>query len=243
VAHLSTTKELQQYCGMILKLYYRTLYLATMFIVLAWLSLPASATTFLSTVPAVQSCCAESIGYPPNASSQQAVRFVLNADRVLGSVTFDLLASFGTGRLIAQIYSETGGLPGTLLASMTAADQAPAGGGLFEIDATTPLLLQAGTPYWLTGTSTDTSTGANWRYSDQFGWRAAKDLPGKPSIGFPDWGNASGNGPAGPGTFQTLVLSYELSTASPEPGTFAFMSLAASMAGLNLVRRRLKKIA
>src|SRR5947208_2857255 len=85
----------QHYSGLVLKPYYRTLYLATTFILFAWLSLPASATPFLSTVPAVQSCCAESIGYPPAATSQQAVRFVLAADHVLGSVTFDLLASFG----------------------------------------------------------------------------------------------------------------------------------------------------
>jgi hypothetical protein len=190
---------------------------------------PASAGTIvISTIPAASTCCGEAIGNPPNASLQEAIRFVPNGDYFLDSVTFDLVQSFGSGLIVAQIYSEQGGLPGTLLDSLTAAGLAPAGGGLFTIGANSSFLLQSGVAYWLTGIDTDPSSGAYWWYSDQEGWRAAVDLPGKPAPGFPTWGNANGGGPAGPGTNQSLVLAFEIDgTPVPEPATSGLVGLTA----------------
>lgn len=199
-------------------------------------TLASASTIVVSTIPAAPTCCGEGIGNPPNASLQTAIRFVPNATYLLDSVTFDLGRSFGSGLIIAQIYSEQGGLPGTVLDSLTATDAAPADGGLFTIQAASPFVLQSGVAYWLTGIETDASSGAYWWYSDQMGWRAAVDLPGHPEPGFPSWGNAGGGGPAGPGTNQTLVLAFEIDgTQIPEPATFGLMGLSAVVL---CVRRR-----
>jgi hypothetical protein len=179
---------------------------------------PAGGEIIVSTIPAKQTCCGEPIGNPPGAKLQQAVRFVPNANYRLDSITFDLVQSFGSGRIVAQIYSERGGLPDALLYSITAPAPAPASGGLFRISSEGQFPLQRGTAYWLTATNTDPASGSNWWYSDQSGWRAAVDLPGHTESGFPVWGNADGGGPAGPGTTQALVLAFEISgTAEPEP--------------------------
>jgi hypothetical protein len=193
--------------------------------------------TIISTIPTSPTCCGESIGNPPNTSLQEAIRFVPDGSYVLDSVTFDLVASFGDGLLVAQIYSEQGGLPGTLLDSLTATAPAPAAGGLFTITATSPFVLQSGVAYWLTGTDTDPNSGAYWWYSDQVGWRAAIDLPGHTAPGFPTWGNANGGGPAGPGTNQSEVLAFEIDgTVVPEPPMVSLIGLM----GVALVARRAK---
>jgi hypothetical protein len=198
-------------------------------LVLFWAGLitNASASTIIvSTIPAGPVCCGESIGNPPNASLLQAIRFVPNANYFLDSITFDLIQSFGSGLIVAQIYSEQGGLPGTLLDSITAPVPAPVSGGLFTIAAGTPFFLQEGTAYWLTAANTDPNSGSYWWYSDQLGWRAAQDLPGHPQPGFPTWGNASGGGPAGPGTNQSLVLAFQISaTATPEANSAILLGL------------------
>ena len=179
---------------------------------------PAFSDTIISTIPTSTTCCGEAIGNPPNASLQEAIRFVPDGTYVLDSVAFDLVASFGDGLTVAQIYSEQGGLPGTLLDSLTATAPAPATGGLFTITATSPFVLQSGVAYWLTGTDTDPNSGAYWWYSDQSGWRAAIDLPGHTEPGFATWGNAWGGGPAGPGTNESEVLAFEIvGTVIPEP--------------------------
>jgi hypothetical protein len=177
----------------------------------------------VSTLKSSPTCCGEAIGIgDPNVKNQQAIRFVPFGAFLLDSIEFDLVRSFGSGAIVAQIYSESGGLPGTLLYSATASGPAPPQGGLFSIATMVPFVVQSGQAYWLTGTNIDPNSQSYWWYSDQTGWRAAQDVPGRPSSGFPNWGNANGGGPAGPGTNQSLVLSFEIAgTPVPEPSASA----------------------
>jgi hypothetical protein len=196
-----------------------------------------STTIVVSTIPATQQCCGEAIGFgDPNVKLQPAIRFVPSGTYSLDAVTFDLVSSFGSGLIVAEIYSESEGLPGDLLFSATAAGPAPSAGGLFTISPGSVFVLQDATAYWLTAVNTSTDSQSYWWYSDQSGWRAARDIPGRPSVGFPDWGNANGGGPAGPGTNQSLVLSFEITgTPTPEPATFLFISLG--LVALTISRR------
>ncbi len=173
----------------------------------------------VSTIRTGPPCCGEAIGIGnPDVRLQPAVRFVPTADFLLDSITFDLVSSFGSGAIVAQIYSESGGLPDALLYSAIASGPSPTLGGLFSIGAAAPFIVLSGRPYWLTGTNTDPNSQSYWWYSDQMGWRAARDIPGRGGAGFPNWGNANGGGPAGAGTNQSLVLSFEITgTQVPEP--------------------------
>jgi len=189
------------------------------------------ASIVVSTLKSGPTCCGEAIGIgDPNVKLQPAIRLVPSASFLLDSITFDLISSFGSGAIVAQIYSESGGLPGSLLYSATASSPAPPQGGLFSIATTAPFIVESGQAYWLTGTNTDPNSQSYCSYSDQLGWRAARDIPGRPSVGFPNWGNSNGGGPGGPGTNQSLVLSFEIQgTPVPEPSTPA-TALAALIA-------------
>lgn len=208
-----------------------TLFSTLLILALAGSCRDATASTIItSTIPAFPTCCGEAIGNPPNASLQTAIRFTPDLDYLLESVTFDLGTSFGTGFIVAQIYSEEGGLPGEVLTSITAPTLAPASGGLFTITPVTPFVLRGATAYWLTGVNTDPNSGSYWWYSDQIGWRAVRNLPGHPAPGFPNWGNANGGGPGGPGTPQISVLSFEITgTAVPEPSLSLMVGFVAGL--------------
>jgi hypothetical protein len=120
-----------------------------------------ASTVVVSTLKSAPTCCGEAIGIgDPNVRLQEAVRFVASSDYVLDSIAFDLISSFGNGDIVAQIYSESGGLPDTLVYSAAASSAAPAQGGLFTIQTPEPFTVRAGQAYWLTATNTDPNSGS-----------------------------------------------------------------------------------
>ena len=165
-----------------------------------------------------------------------AMPFQPSVTQPFDHVDIALLTSTGAS---VELYSDSSGLPGTLLDSVSL----PEGAGLVSSgQSVTKPTLAAGTTYWLV-LEPPTGFGATW-FKNDTGYvdMIAVRQGGSSSNEWVPAGSTALYGHAGPAdTLGAFRVDGEDASAAPEPSTFAL--LGAALIGVLVGRKRTKRIA
>ena len=165
--------------------------------------------------------------------SNQAVGnpFSLGSGATVGDAQLALASVTGNNNpMNVYIESDSGGVPGSIIASLTQVGTIPAfggGGGLVTFDCSDPACTLAAGAYWLVAVQPDAATSQGWLYSyNDVAANIAVDHTGSPT-GLVAAGSQKGNG-------------FEIDgAATPEPSSF--LLLGSGLAGLaGMLRRKLR---
>jgi len=141
-----------------------------------------------------------------------AAAFVPNTTATLLDVFLPLSAQFG-GSLTAAVLSDAGGLPGSIIASLTQDGSIPENPGLVEFTCSDCPQLQANSTYWIAAVTANLDTNVFWNFSPTALGNASF------SNNFANVGVVNGPWYTAGSTFPTPGFVVEADSSAPEPSS------------------------
>ena len=173
-------------------------------------------------------------GYTFGSTNEFSSGFTLSpsaTNYTFDDVVFSLTAG-SDAQFVVYLQANSGGNPGTLLATLTHHPQSGTGNYIFRPDA--PFTLLAGTTYWLTVDSLASGAGA------------VRKPPGDnppmtlaPGVTYEGLNTSTNEGGTWSGASVNDALSFQLNAAPvPEPAVTGLILLGISLLGYRKLRRR-----